>query len=81
MFDELEDMFRAFRLVTIPIPDSRLASHEAALDGGATNLVACTVSTGTQYLYEGPTLFEKFRDITELIAHYQPLLEKPSRIQ
>ncbi|ERG96774.1 MAG: putative transposase [Haloquadratum walsbyi J07HQW2] len=41
----------------VTIADSRLdsplalASEEAALDGGANNLIACTISTGTQYLY------------------------------
>jgi putative transposase len=42
---------------------------------GANNLVACTVSTGKQLLYEGRDLFEEFRNITEQIAHRQSLLE------
>jgi len=77
VYDETSDSFRAFQPVTIDSSrlDSPLASHEAALDVGANNLVACTVSTGSQYLYDGRDLFDKFRETTERIAHYQSLLE------
>ena len=77
VYDELADTFRAFQPVTIDSSrlDSPLASEEAALDVGANNLVACTVTTGSQLLYEGRTLFEQFRETTERIAHYQSLLE------
>jgi len=77
VYDELADAFRAFQPVTVPDSrlDSPLASHEAALDVGANNLVACTVSTGSQLLYDGRDLFEQFRETTEKIAHYQSLLD------
>jgi putative transposase len=76
-WDEGAQMFRAFQPVTIE--DSRLASPlasaEAALDIGANNLVACTTTTGKQYLYEGRDLFERFRETTREIARLQSLLE------
>ena len=55
--------------------NSPLASHEAALDVGANNLVACTTTTGQQYLYEGRDLFERFRETTREIARLQSLLD------
>ncbi|PSP39891.1 IS200/IS605 family transposon protein TnpB [Halobacteriales archaeon QH_7_65_31] len=77
VYDELADTFRAFQPVTVPDSrlDSPLASEEAALDVGANNLVACTVSTGQQLLYDGRDLFEQFRETTERIAYYQSLLK------
>ena len=77
VYDELEDTFRAFQPVTVDDSqlDSPLASHEAALDVGANNLVACTTTTGSQYLYDGRDLFEGFRQTTERIAELQALLE------
>jgi putative transposase len=77
VYDETAETFRAFQPVTIDDSrlDSPLASEEAALDVGANNLVACTVSTGSQFIYEGRDLFEQFREITEQIAHYRSLLE------
>jgi len=77
VYDETADAFRAFQPVTIDSSrlDSPLASEEAALDVGANNLVACTTTTGSQYLYEGRDLFEEFRETTEQIAHYQSLLD------
>ncbi|WP_136716806.1 RNA-guided endonuclease InsQ/TnpB family protein [Halorientalis salina] len=77
VYDETADTFRAFQPVTVDDSrlDSPLASEEAALDVGANHLVACTVSTGTQYLYEGRDLFEQFRETTEQIADYQSLLD------
>jgi putative transposase len=62
------------------VPDSRqdspLASHEAALDVGANNLVACTTTTGQQYLYEGRNLFDRFRETTGEIARLQSKLRE-----
>jgi putative transposase len=76
-YDEHAQTFRAFQPVTVD--DSRpahpLASEEAALDIGANNLVACTTTTGKQYLYEGRDLFERFRETTREIARLQSLLE------
>jgi putative transposase len=76
-YDEHADQFRAVQPVTIDTSrlDSPLASHEAALDIGANNIVACTTTTGQQYLYEGRDLFERFRDTTREIARLQSLLE------
>ncbi|WP_254824872.1 RNA-guided endonuclease InsQ/TnpB family protein [Haloglomus halophilum] len=76
-YDEHAQMFRAFQPVTID--DSRLAyplaGETAALDIGANTLVACTTTTGQQYLYEGRDLFERFRATTREIARLQSLLE------
>ncbi|PSQ48335.1 IS200/IS605 family transposon protein TnpB, partial [Halobacteriales archaeon SW_7_65_23] len=41
------------------------------LDIGANNIVACTTTTGQQYLYEGRDLFERFRETTRRIADHQ----------
>ncbi len=75
-YDEQAQTFRAFQPVTID--DSRLAhplaSEEAALDIGANNLVACTTTTGQQYLYEGRDLFRRFCKTTREIARLQSLL-------
>ena len=75
-YDETDDTFRAFQPVIVPDSrqDSPLASHEAALDVGANNLVACTTTTGQQYLYEGRDLFDRFRETTEEIARLQSKL-------
>jgi len=77
-YDEVDDTFRAFQPVTVP--DSRqdppLASEEAALDVGANNLVACTTTTGQQYLYEGRGLFDRFRETTDQIARLQSKLRE-----
>lgn len=79
-YDEQAQSFRAFQPVTISEDHSRLAqplaSEEAALDIGANNLVACTTTTGQQYLYEGRDLFERFRETTREIARLQSLLEE-----
>jgi putative transposase len=56
--------------------NSPLASHEAALDVGANNLVACTTTTGQQYLYEGRDLFDRFRETTGEIARLQSKLRE-----
>ncbi|MEF8889840.1 MAG: transposase [Haloferacaceae archaeon] len=76
-WDENAQTFRAFQPVTID--GSRLvqplADETAALDIGANNLVACTTTTGTQLLYEGRDLFERFRETTREIARLQALLD------
>jgi len=75
-YDDNAQTFRAFQPVTIDT--SRLAhplaGETAALDIGANNLVACTTTTGTQLLYEGRDLFERFRETAREIARLQSLL-------
>src|SRR6056297_223996 len=75
-YDECSDQFRAFQPVTIDASrlDSPLADDSAALDIGANTLVACTTTTGQQYLYEGRALFERFRETTQEIARLQSKL-------
>ena len=76
-YDDIDGPFRASQPVTVA--DARatpLASEEAALDIGANNLVACTTSTGNQYLYEGRELFERFRETTAEIARLQSKLRE-----
>jgi transposase len=53
-----------------------LTSEKAALDVGvgANNLVACTTTTGEQYLYEGRELFDQFQETTREIARLQSKL-------
>ena len=77
-YDEVSDTFRAFQPVTIDDSrlDSPLASHEAALDVGANNLVACSTTTGSQYLYDGREVFERFRETTDEIARLQSKLRE-----
>jgi putative transposase len=77
-YDEVSDTFRAFQPVTVPDSrqDSPLAEESAALDIGANNLVACTTTTGQQYLYEGRELFTDFRETTEEIARLQSKLRE-----
>ncbi|WP_101296990.1 RNA-guided endonuclease InsQ/TnpB family protein [Halegenticoccus soli] len=77
-YDELSDQFRAFQPVKLDTSrlDSPLASEEAALDIGANHLVACTTTTGQQYLYEGRDLFDQFRDTTREIARLQSKLRE-----
>jgi len=55
--------------------DTPLADETAALDIGANNLVACTTTTGEQYLSEGRELFQRFRETTQKIARLQSKLE------
>ncbi|AFZ73401.1 IS200/IS605 family transposon protein TnpB [Natronobacterium gregoryi] len=80
-YDETTDTFRAIQPVEVPdsARDSPLASEEAALDIGANNLVACTTTAGDQYVYEGRSLCERFRETTEEIAHCQSLLDDQRR--
>jgi len=77
-YDEVDDTFRAFQPVIVPDSrqDSPLASEEAALDVGPNNLVACTTTTGQQYLYEGRDLFACFRETTGEIARLQSKLRE-----
>ncbi|MEZ3117706.1 RNA-guided endonuclease InsQ/TnpB family protein [Halobaculum sp. MBLA0147] len=77
-YDEVSDTFRAFHPVTVPDSrqDSPRAEESAALDVGANNLVACTTTTGQQYLYEGRDLFADFRETTEEIARLQSKLRE-----
>ena len=77
-YDELDDRFRAFQPVTVDDSglDSPLADETAALDIGANNIVACTTTTGQQYLYEGRDLFERFRETTREIARLQSELRE-----
>jgi len=74
----VSDTFRAFQPVTVPDSrlDSPLAFHEAALDVGANNLVACSTTTGNQYLYDGRELFGRFRETTDEIARLQSKLRE-----
>lgn len=75
-YDEIEETFRASQPVTVPDSEREtpLADETAALDIGANNLVACTTTTGQQYLYEGRELFERFRETTHRIAELQSKL-------
>lgn len=76
-YDDATDTFKASQPVTVSDgqQDSPLADETAALDIGANNLVACTTTTGEQYLYEGRDVFQKFRETTEHIAELQSKLE------
>jgi putative transposase len=77
-YDETDSTFRASQPVTVS-DDARvtpLADETAALDIGANNLVACTTTTGQQYLYEGRGLFERFRETTREIARLQSKLSE-----
>ncbi len=77
-YDEMDDTFRAIQpvIVTDFRQDSPLAEESAALDVGANNLVACTTTTGQQYLYEGRDLFADFRETSEEIARLQSKLHE-----
>jgi len=77
-YDETDSTFRASQPVTVSdeTRDTPLASEKAALDIGANNLVACTTTTGEQYLYEGRELFQRFRETTREIARLQSKLRE-----
>jgi putative transposase len=77
-YDGTDSTFRASQPVTVSdnARDTPLASEKAALDIGANNLVACTTTTGEQYLYEGRELFQRFRDTTREIARLQSKLRE-----
>jgi len=75
-YDGTDDTFRASQPVTVSADAQAtpLAAEKAALDIGANNLVACTTTTGEQYLYEGRDLFDRFRETTREIARLQSKL-------
>jgi len=77
-YDETDCTFRASQPVTVSddVRDTPLADETAALDIGANNLVACTTTTGQQYLYEGRDLFDRFRETTRAIARLQSKLRE-----
>jgi putative transposase len=77
-YDETDSTFQASQPVTVSddARDTPLASEKAALDIGANNLVACTTTTGEQYLYEGRELFQRFRDTTREVARLQSKLRE-----
>ena len=83
VYDKSAESFRVRQSVSDAVPrrDDSLATTSsdegvvAALDIGANNLVACTVSTGHQRLYHVRPQFQRFRDITEEIAELQSRLE------
>jgi len=77
-YDETDSTFRASQPVTVSdnARDTPLADETAALDIGANNLVACTTTTGEQYLYEGRELFQRFREATREIARLQSKLQE-----
>ncbi|WP_394740504.1 RNA-guided endonuclease InsQ/TnpB family protein [Natronococcus roseus] len=77
-YDETDSTFRASQPVTVSdeTRDAPLADEKAALDIGANNLVACTTTTGEQYLYEGRELFHRFRETTREIARLQSKLRE-----
>ncbi|WP_226483251.1 RNA-guided endonuclease InsQ/TnpB family protein [Natrinema amylolyticum] len=76
-YDETDSTFRASQPVTVSdnARATPLAEEKAALDIGANNLIACTTTTGEQYLYEGRNLFDRFRETTREIARLQSKLE------
>ena len=47
-----------------------------ALDVGANNIVACSTTTGTQLLYGGRDLFERFRETTHEIADHRSRVKR-----
>lgn len=82
VYDRDAEAFRARQPVkdAVPRQDESLAGASsdgdatAAVDIGANNLVACTVSTGQQRLYHARPEFERFRRTTERIAALQERL-------
>ncbi|OIB56839.1 IS200/IS605 family transposase [Natrialba sp. SSL1] len=76
-YDETDSTFRASQPVTVSSDEQAtpLADETAALDIGANNLVACTTTSGEQYLYEGRELFQRFRETTREIGRLQSKLE------
>ena len=77
-YDETDNTFRASQPVTVSADAQAtpLADEKAALDIGANNLVACTTTTGEQYLYDGRESFQRFRETTREIARLQSKLEE-----
>ncbi len=80
-YDETDCTFRASQPVTVS-EETRatpLASEKAALDIGANNLVACTTTTGEQYLYDGSGPFDQFRETSARIAELKSKLDDQRR--
>jgi len=80
-YDETDNTYRASQPVTVS-DDARetpLADEAAALDIGANNLVACTTTTGKQYLYDGSHPFEQFRETSDRIAELKSKLDDQRR--
>ena len=79
-YDEQRDQFRAYQPVEVADSHPRLGTplvdESAALDIGANNLVACTTTTGEQFLYSGCDQFEQFRETTREIARLQAKLSE-----
>ena len=77
-YDDRTDTYSAYQPVEVadshPRLGTPLADETAALDLGANNIVACTTTTGEQYLYAGRDLFERFRETTREIARLQSKL-------
>ena len=75
-YDSVEETYRVHQSVTIDgVEESRSdGSEAAALDLGANVLVACTTTTGRQYLYSGHQPFEQFQETTNAIANAQAKL-------
>ena len=77
-YDKHSDQFRAFQPIEVadshPRLGTPLADETAALDIGVNNLVACSTTTGKQYLYHGRDQFERFRETTLEIARLQSKL-------
>jgi putative transposase len=75
-YDSVEETYRVHQSITVD--DVRRSdsdgSEAAALDLGANVLVACTTTTGRQYLYSGHHSFEQFRETTNAIANAQAKL-------
>ncbi|WP_282350687.1 RNA-guided endonuclease InsQ/TnpB family protein [Haloferax volcanii] len=75
-YDSVEETYRVHQSVTVDdVTEHRTDDSEAAaLDLGANVLVACTTTTGEQYLYSGHHPFEQFRETTNAIASAQAKL-------
>lgn len=73
--DERTETYNAYQPVEVadshPRLGTPLADETAALDLGANTIVACTTTTGEQYLYAGRDLFERFHETTREIARLQ----------
>jgi Probable transposase. len=76
--DETDSTVRASQPVAVSddARDTPLADETAALDIAANTLVACTTTTGEQYLYKGPELFQRFHETTQEVARLQSKLRK-----
>ena len=77
-FDAISGQYCVHQPVTIDETqlETPLADESAALDIGTNILVACTTTSGEQYLYEGRDLFARFRETTEGIARLQSKLRE-----